>query len=270
MILHTILILAIIQGLTEFLPVSSSGHLVLTHHLMGQESIDLCWNHNRMLDVAVHVGTLLAVILYFYKDLWSMARNVHRAHSEGFRMMRNVVIASVPIIIIGYLINSMKPSFLCLLEVMAWMTLVFGIILWIADRYSKAYRHIEKMNWFQALIIGIAQSLALVPGTSRSGITMTAARFLGFTRIDAARFSLLLSIVAIGGAGTLSGLDLMKSGDLELGLNAGFGVLLSFITGWVSIAVMMKWLQKYTFKPFAIYRILLGSALLYFIYFGGL
>ncbi len=267
--LHTIVILAIIQGLTEFLPVSSSGHLVLGHYLMGNSTIDMCWSQNRMLDVAVHVGTLLAVISYFYKDLWSMKKSVHRPHSEGFRMMRNVAIGSIPVIIIGFIVNKIEPSFLCLLEIMAWMTLIFGIVLWMSDKYSKAYRHLEKMNWLHASLIGLSQALALIPGTSRSGITMTTARFLGYTRVNAARFSLLLSIVAIGGAGTLSALDLYESGDIDLGRNVLIGGALSFITGWVSIAIMMKWLQKYTFKPFAIYRVLLGCALLYFIYFGG-
>lgn len=268
--IYTILIIALIQGLTEFLPVSSSGHLVLTHYLFGEKSTDVCWNQNRMIDVAVHVGTLFAVILYFYKDLWLMTKSVHRPHSEGFRMIRNVVVASIPIIIIGFIVNAAKPSLLCLIEVMAWMTVIFGVVLWIADRYSKAYRHIERMNWYQALIIGAAQSLALVPGTSRSGITMTAARFLGFTRTDSARFSLLLSIVAIGGAGSLITLDLIKSGNWALGQDVLLAVALSFIIGWGSIAVMMKWLQKYTFKPFAVYRIILGSLLLYLFYSGGL
>lgn len=223
-----------------------------------------------MLDIAVHVGTLLAVITYFYKDLWSMTKSVHKPHSEGFRMMRNVVIASIPVIIAGFIINKMQPSFLCLLEVMAWMTIIFGIILWISDRYSKAYRHVEQMTWIHAMLIGLSQAIALVPGTSRSGITMTAARFLGYTRVDAARFSLLLSIVAIGGAGALIALELYETGNIDLGRNMLIGVALSFITGWVSIAVMMKWLQKYTFKPFAIYRVLLGCVLLYFIYSNGI
>ena len=268
MALHYLLFLAIIQGLTEFLPVSSSGHLVLTHAFFGEGSIDLCWSANRMLDVAVHVGTLLAVIVYFWKDLWDMASHVHQPKSDGFHMMRNIAIASIPVIIIGFLINKMEPSFLCMIEVMAWMMLIFGIILWIADKFGKTDKELAKMTSLQAFFIGLSQAIALVPGTSRSGITMTTARFLGFKRVDAARFSLLLSIVAIAGAGTLNAYSVFKTGDLELGLSVGLAVLLSFATGFISIVVMMKWLKRSSFTPFAIYRVILGCVLLYFIYSG--
>ncbi|NQZ13521.1 MAG: undecaprenyl-diphosphate phosphatase [Alphaproteobacteria bacterium] len=270
MALHYLLILAIVQGLTEFLPVSSSGHLVLTHYLMGDSSVDLCWSENRMLDVAVHIGTLLAVLVYFYKDIWAMASNVHQKDSDGFHLLRNVIIASIPVIVCGFLLQKLEPSFLCLLKVMAWMTLIFGIVLWIADKYGKTDKKIEQMGGKHALLIGLSQALALVPGTSRSGITMTSARFLGYTRTDAARFSLLLGIVAIAGAGTLSGYDLYQSGSIDLGLSSLLGVLLSFITGWISIAVMMKWLNRHTLTPFAIYRIILGAGLLYLLYFTGM
>jgi undecaprenyl-diphosphatase len=268
MALHYLLFLAIIQGLTEFLPVSSSGHLVLTHAFFGEGSVDLCWSANRMLDVAVHVGTLLAVIIYFWKDLRDMATHVHKPKSDGFHMTRNIAIASIPVIIIGYIINKMEPSFLCLIEVMAWMMLIFGIVLWIADKFGKTDKELSQMTNLQAFFIGLSQAIALVPGTSRSGITMTTARFLGFNRVDAARFSLLLSIVAISGAGTLNAYSVFKTGDLELGLSVGLAVSLSFITGLISIAIMMKWLKRFSFTPFAIYRVILGCVLLYFIYSG--
>lgn len=221
-----------------------------------------------MIDVGVHVGTLLAVIAYFWKDLWDMASHIHQPKSDGFHMIRNITIASIPVIIIGFLINKMEPSFLCMIEVMAWMMLIFGVVLWIADKIGKTDKELNKMTPVQAFLIGISQSLALVPGTSRSGITMTAARFLGFNRVDAARFSLLLSIVAIAGAGTLNAYSVFKTGDLELGISVGFAILLSFITGLISIVVMMKWLKHFNFTPFAIYRVILGCALLYFIYSG--
>ncbi|MAZ75875.1 MAG: undecaprenyl-diphosphatase [Micavibrio sp.] len=268
MALHYLLFLAIIQGLTEFLPVSSSGHLVLTHALFGEGSIDLCWNANRMLDVAVHVGTLLAVIAYFWRDLWGMASHVHQPNSDGFHMLRNVIIASIPVILIGFIINKIEPSLLCMLEVMAWMMLIFGIVLWVADKFGKTNKKLERMTALQAFWIGLSQSIALIPGTSRSGITMATARFLGFNRVDAARFSLLLSIIAIAGAGTLNAYSVFKIGDLEFGLSIGLAILLSFITGWISIAVMMKWLKRFSFTPFAIYRVILGVVLLYFIYSG--
>ena len=267
--LYHILILAIIQGLTEFLPVSSSGHLVLTHHVMGEGSNDLCWEKNRLMDVAVHVGTLLSVLVYFRKDIFMMLGGLTRTDSDGFVLARNIIIASIPVIIAGFVIQMFEFSFLCLLEVMAWMTLIFGIILMIADRFDS-HLTIEKMSIKNAILIGLSQMLALIPGVSRSGITMTSARFLGFSRVEAARFSLLLSIVAISGAGTLSGLDLIQEGNLILSNEIGIAILFSFLAGWISIVLMMKWLSKASFKPFAIYRIVLGIALLSLIYSGAL
>ena len=265
--LYHILLLALIQGLTEFLPVSSSGHLVLTHALLGNGAQDLCWKTNRLMDVAVHVGTLLAVLLYFRKDLFNMLGGIFNKNSSGFKMATHLIIASLPVIIAGFMLHKMEPSFLCMIEVMAWTTLIFGIVLWAADRFENT-KTLDKMGLPQALIIGISQTLALIPGVSRSGITMTSARFLGFTRVEAARFSLLLSIVAISGAGALSGLDLFQTGDLKLGSDVLIAIFLSFATGWISIALMMKWLSRATFTPFAIYRIILGIALLSMLYGG--
>lgn len=265
--LYHIIILAVVQGLTEFLPVSSSGHLVLTHHLMDEGSTDLCWEKNRLMDVAVHVGTLLSVLVYFHKDILMMLGGLTRTESDGFSMARNLIIASIPVIIIGFIIQQFEFSFLCMLEVMAWMTLIFGIVLMIADRFDSKLK-LEDMNIKSAFLIGLSQTLALIPGVSRSGITMTSARFLGFSRVEAARFSLLLSIVAISGAGTLSGLDLFQEGNLVLSGDIGLAILFSFLAGWVSIILMMKWLSKASFKPFAIYRIILGIGLLAMLYGG--
>ena len=265
--LYHILILALVQGISEFLPISSSGHLVLTHALLGNENTNLCWETNRMIDVAVHVGTLFSVLVYFRRDLLSMIGGISDKTSSGFFLLRNVVIASIPVVIAGYIIHKIQPSFLCFVEIMAWMTLVFGIVLLIADRFN-ADKTLGQMNGVQAALIGLSQALALVPGVSRSGITMTSARFLGFSRVEAARFSLLLSIVAIGGAGILSGGKLLDTGSWSLGTDVLLAVLLSFISGWVAITLMMKWLSKATFLPFAIYRIVLGILLLGLIYSG--
>jgi len=189
MLLYHIIILAIIQGLTEFLPVSSSGHLVLTHHLLGGGNTDLCWEHNRMMDVAVHVGTLFSVLIYFHKDILMMISGVFRPQSEGFGLSKNMIIASIPVVIAGFTIQQFQFSFLCLLETMAWMTLIFGIVLWWADKYQTG-REVHNMGTKHAIIIGLSQILALIPGVSRSGITMTSARFLGYSRVAAAKFSL--------------------------------------------------------------------------------
>ena len=260
-----IVILALVQGITEFLPVSSSGHLVLTHHLLDGGGANLCWEENRTLDVAVHVGTLASVLLYFRRDVCTMACGLLRAE---FRLLSLVILASLPVIAAGFGLHLLQPSFLCLLQVMAWTTLVFGIVLWVADRFSPAQKTIDDMNRRDALLIGLSQALALVPGTSRSGITMTAARALGYTRTEAAHFSLLLSIVAIAGAGTLGSLDLVQSGNADLSFDALIAAVLAFVSGWIAIALMMKWLEKATFTPFAIYRVVLGVLLLGLIYGG--
>lgn len=267
MLFYHIILLAIIQGVTEFLPVSSSGHLVLTHALIGDGSKDLCWEQNRLMDVAVHVGTLLSVLVYFWKDIISMIGGVTNLRSSGFQMALKLGVASVPVIIAGLALSLWEPSFLCMVEVMAWTTLIFGVVLWFADKASTD-QTLDGMTFKQAILIGLSQMIALIPGVSRSGITMTSARFLGFSRVDAARFSLLLSIVAISGAGFLTSLDLIEMGNMDLGMDVFIAVILSFIAGWISIALMMKWLSTSTFKPFVIYRIILGLVLLGLIYSG--
>ncbi len=258
--LFTLIILAIIQGLTEFLPVSSSGHLVLVHNVLGEG--ENAWEENLMMDVAVHVGTLFAVLLYFHKDITEMLffRNVS--------MILRLLIGSIPVVIIGFALHQIKPDFLRSLEVMAWATIVFGIILWISDHYSKRTKMLQEMTFLEAFLIGCAQCLALVPGTSRSGITMTAGRFLGFTRTESAKFSLLLSIIALGGAGLLLGKDVLESDNAAMTQSVLIAAGLSFFAALASIAVMMKFLERFSFAPFAIYRVVLGIILLGLIYQG--
>jgi undecaprenyl-diphosphatase len=250
--------------------VSSSGHLVLVHAFFdGAQS----WNERVILDVAVHVGTLFSVLVYFRRDVACMARGVldwalGDFKSAGGRLNAHILVASVPVIVVGFSLHMMKPDWLLLVEVMAWSTIIFGVLLWVADRRAVTVERLEDMRLRDAVIIGLAQALALVPGTSRSGITMTAARFLGYSRSDAARFALLLAIIAIGGAGTLGAVELYESGDARLGLDVLLAAVISFFAGWGSIAVMMKWLEKASFTIFAVYRVILGVALLGLIYSG--
>lgn len=269
MALLPIFILALVQGITEFLPISSSGHLVLIHAL-GNDNMNAGWDDDLMMDVAVHVGTLFSVLVYFRRDLWMMVASMLRGFKggDGRDLFVNIVVASVPVIIAGLAIHIMKPSWLRTLEVMAWATLIFGVLLWWVDSKKSHVREMKDMNIKDAIFIGISQSLALIPGTSRSGITMTAARFLGFSRSESAHFSLLLAIVAIVGAGTLEGRDLVASGNMVLTYDALIAAALSFVSGLVAVTLMMKWLEKSTFTLFAIYRIILGVALLALIYSG--
>ncbi len=258
-ILH-IVVLALVQGITEFLPVSSSGHLALV-------PIFTTWpDQGLVIDVAVHVGTLLAVLLYFWRDIFTMALGLWRffrgRKDPGAKLAGYIIVATIPVIIAGYYLNKHYPGGLRSLTVIGWATLGFGILLFLTDRFGMTLRRIEHLRISDALIIGLAQVLALIPGTSRSGITMTAARMIGMERPDAARFSMLLSIPAILGAGTLKTMELIEQGDVQL-TNAAFSAAgLAFIAALLTIAILMAWLKRSSFTPFVIYRVLLGGGLL--------
>ncbi len=266
-------ILAVVQGITEFLPISSSGHLVVTWKVfdaLGTPGLAQTAEARLDLDIAVHVGTLAAVCLYMAGDLWRMLISAVRPGNakgrEGRRLIGHLFLASLPIVAAGYFLKEAISPQLRSLEVIAWATVGFGVLLYVADQYALRVRRIKDMNIPQALIIGSAQVLALIPGTSRAGITMTAARMLGYERTEAARFSLLLAIPAISGAGVLAGHDLYQSGNLSLGLDAAIAAGLSFLTALVAIAAMMRWLRRASFGPFAVYRVFLGAVLLWFAY----
>lgn len=253
-------ILALIQGVTEFLPVSSSAHLAVTPRLLGWADQGL------VIDVAVHVGTLGAVILYMHREIWDMLAGIGRMlkgrRDKGAKLAGLVILATLPVIGAGFALDHYYPNGLRSLEIIAWATLGFGILLYIADSVGMTLRRIEHLEISDGLLIGIAQCLALIPGTSRSGITMTAARLLGMERTDAARFSMLLSIPAILGAGALKGYELWKSGDASLTSDAFTAAGLAFITALIAIALMMAWLKRSGFGPFVVYRIVLGLFLL--------
>lgn len=271
MILYHIILLAVIQGLTEFLPVSSSGHLGLFHCFTDQ--CDHWDTENLTMDIAVHVGTLLSVLLYFWRDVVKMLIGVKdigtgKVKTDNARLTLYVLISSIPVIIAGLFLNMFEPDWLKTLYVIAWTTVIFGVVLWWADSKHPQEKEIKDLTLKHVVIIGLAQILALIPGTSRSGITMTAARFLGYSRTESAHYSMLLAMVAISGAGTLIGLDLIEDGNVQLGMDALIAVILSFICGWIAITVMMKFLQKSSFTIFAVYRILLGGALLGLLYGG--
>ena len=263
-LLH-ILILALVQGITEFLPISSSGHLVLLHEYFGQGSA--ATQENLLLDVAVHVGTLFAVLLYFRADILSLFFGLCKIikgewRDEDAQLGLLIVLSSIPVIIAGFLLHKYQIFDARNVEIVAWTTLGFGVLLWVADRYVGERYTLPDLNWKSALIIGLAQVLALIPGTSRSGITMTAARGLGFTRTEAARYSLLLSIVAISGAGVLGGKDVLEMSDVAFTTDIALAAGLAFISGYIAIALMMGWLRRASFTPFAIYRVILGAGLL--------
>jgi len=268
--LFNIVILAAVQGITEFLPISSSAHLILVPILMGWQDQGLT------IDVAVHVGTLLAVIIYFWSDIWAMLTGILRAirpqpgrrRSGGVevKLAMMLVVATIPAVLAGWFINSYASDLLRGIEIIAWATIGFAILLYVADKMSMTVRRIDHMGYVSAIFIGVMQVLALIPGTSRAGITMTAARLLGIERSDAAKFSMLLSIPVIIGAGALKGWELYQSGNVQLTEAAFVAALLSFIFALIAIALLMAWLKRASFTPFVIYRLILGGVLLYIVY----
>lgn len=272
MSLFHILILAVVQGITEFLPVSSSGHLILTHRIL-ENANSGAWNEDLVLDLAVHIGSLLSVLIYFHKDIALMLRGLLNLACGGrentdARLALFLITASIPVLVLGFLLHLLEPSWLRSVKVVAWCTLIFGILLWLVDKKAPVQKKLSEMTLKSAVTIGLAQALALVPGTSRSGITMTAARSLGFSRSDAARFSFLLSTIATTAAGFIGIMEMIEIGSLDLTLNAFFAVMFSFAASLFTIAFLMKFLQKSTFMPFAAYRVILGIALLFLVYSG--
>ena len=265
--IEQIIVLALIQGITEFLPISSSGHLLLVPTLTGWADQGL------MTDVMVHMGSFLAVIVYFWRDVLQLIRGVldflRGNASQWSRLAFVIIIATIPAIIFGLVLD--KTGFMEWVrnvpEVVAWNAIVFGALLYVFDRYGLSVRGIEGMTWLPGLIIGVAQAIAIIPGTSRSGITMTAGRALGFTRPEAARFSFLLGIPAIGGAGILE-LGTAVSDGTTIGRDQLLTAAFTFIVALFTIAVLMRMVRFVSFLPFAIYRVALGVTLLALIYSG--
>lgn len=267
MLIIQIVVLALIQGITEFLPISSSGHLLLVPVVTG-------WPDQGVLtDVMVHMGSFLAVVVYFWRDcvnLLAGAIDLARGRVTAWgKLAMLIVIGTIPAVLFGVVLD--KIGFMDAVrqmpEIIAWNAIVFGILLYLCDRFGLTTRRMSDMSLAPALIIGVAQAIAIIPGTSRSGITMTAARALGFERPEAARFAFLLGIPAIAGAGVFKLGDAVAAGE-----PIGFGMLLTavltFFVALGTITVLMKLVRYMSFLPFAVYRVLLGAVLLGLIYSG--
>ena len=262
-----IAILTVIQGITEFLPVSSSGHLVLVPLVTGWQDQGL------VMDLAVHVGTLAAVLVYFSGDLWRMVlgwlgghwrrRDRQLGRALGFYL----VISAVPVIAAGGVLYVIGYAVLRDAEVVAWATIGFAFLLYAFDRIGLTVRRVEHMTLGHAIFIGLAQVLALIPGASRSGVTMTAARWLGYERPEAARFSMLMSIPVIGASGAVAGYEVWSRGDPVLTASAALAAALSFVVALVAIALLLALLRRVSFTPFVIYRLALGGAVLVWLYY---
>ncbi|MFN3474992.1 MAG: undecaprenyl-diphosphate phosphatase [Blastomonas sp.] len=255
------LLIAIVQGVTEFLPISSSGHLILLPVLTGYE------DQGPMIDVAVHVGSLLAIITYFFRDVWGLARGgfatvgIGKAPAER-RLFWFIILGTIPAVIVGLFLKQggYMEGFRST-QLVAINLIIYGVLLGIADRLGRSDRSYEDMGLKDAIIVGLAQALALIPGTSRSGVTMTAARVLGFGRVEAARFSFLLSIPAVAGAGVLIVPDLIEAGG-DMVIEALITGGLTFLAALGTMAFLMRFLKRASMMVFVVYRILMGVALL--------
>ncbi len=260
-----IIFLALIQGITEFLPVSSSAHLIIPHQLWNWQDQGLAF------DIAVHAGSLLAVLLYFREDIRAFAHGGLNFVSSGkvdehTGLLFKIIAASLPLVFAGLLLKDFIANDLRHTWVIACASIFFGVVLWLADR-SRGSTSDAGVAWKAALIIGFAQILALIPGTSRSGITITAALFLNISPETAARFSFLLSIPAILGASTLALIDLWQT---ELAVNWGdllTGALISAIAAYLCIHFFISLLKRTGMTPYVIYRITLGIFLFGLIWF---
>ena len=248
-----ILILATIQGISEFLPVSSTAHLVLFSQYYEFS------NQNLLIDISLHLGSLIAIIFYFRKDLFNFVQN------KSFLI--KILLGTIPIIPVGYilyqtgLINHLRS-----LEVIGWMSLIFAILLYISDKFKITKKIDIEFTNRSAIIIGLFQILALIPGVSRSGITITSGRLLGFSRFDSAKISFFLSIPTLGAASLLGIYSIYKEGSTELNFLAIIAVIFSFIFSYFTIALFLNFIKKFSLNIFIIYRIILSLFLLAVVY----
>lgn len=259
---YAIFLLAVIQGLTEFLPISSQAHLILVPSFLGWEE------HGRFLDVAIHLGTFLAVFAYFYKDLWILFTKGALPFLKGKitpdgRLVLYLIYATLPCIIVGYGIHVAFGDGLRGVSLIAWSSIIFGSLLYLIDQKYPQSKTLENLTWRDAFFIGCAQILSFFPGASRSGTTITAGRFLGFSRVEATRFSFLLSLPVVLGAIVLTGTSAFKEhGFFLFNTTLLWGIVFSFLSGMIVISFLVKWLKHHSYAPFMIYRILLGVGLL--------
>ena len=262
MTLETIIILSMVQGITEFLPISSSAHLIIIPEIFGSIL------SKRSFDVSLHFGSLLAVIFYLKKDISKIFHDTifFKKNNQGFITFKNLIISTIPIVFVGFLIHLYDFNIIRNLEIIGWSTLGFGILLGIADTNVKIKKFIKNLNLKDAFIIGLFQVLALIPGTSRSGIVITAGLFMGFSRYDASKYSLLLSIPVILAAMTLESFSLYRMEGFFFNDEMIIGIISSFCLAFLTIKLFMKWINTASLKIFVFYRIILGVLILIYAY----
>ena len=251
--LFEILLLSLIQGVSEFLPISSAAHLILASNIYEFK------NQSLLIDISLHLGSLLAILFYFKNEIFNLKNNLN--------LFYKIIVATLPLIITGYFLYSTGIIYeLRNIKVIVWTTFAGAILLYIADR-RKIFNNLENsFNFKSALIIGLFQIIALIPGTSRAGITITAGRILGFDRTDSTKISFYLSIPALAGASAIGIKDLLKE-NIEFNFIVLVGIFLSFIFSLITIKYFLKFIKNFSFKIFVFYRIILSLILLYIIYF---
>lgn len=261
-----LILVALIQGITEFLPVSSSGHLILLPGLTGMQ------DQGQLIDVAVHVGTLGAVMVYFRTDVQAVARGMlqlirGRTESDDAALALRLILTTLPIVLLGAVLffTGLSQS-LRSVKVIGWTMLIFGVVLYWADRTGGTSKTTPDWTLKEALILGLWQALSLIPGTSRSGITITGARRLGYGRKDAARIAMLMSIPAIIASGTLVGTQAILSADTAALRDSALAAVLAFASALIALTLMMRLLHSISFTPYVIYRVALGLVLLTWAY----
>ena len=248
-----IIILSAVQGISEFLPISSSAHLILVSSIYDFKTSSL------LIDISLHLGSLFAIVFYFRKDLFDLRYNK--------KILKLIIIGSLPLIIFGYILHSTELIYLIRnIKIIAWMTLIFGIILYFADQRKNDQNITANLNIKSIIFIGMFQILALVPGVSRAGITMTAARFLKFNRTDSSKISFLLSIPALTGA-SLLGLKDAFNQSIEISYWILIAVVLSFLFSYLTVKFFLIYINKFSLNIFVIYRIFIAVILLLAIYF---
>ncbi len=244
-----ILILSLVQGITEFLPVSSSSHLIIISEYTNFK------NQSLSIDVSLHIGSFIAVITYFYKDIFNFIENKE--------LLIKIFISSIPVIVVGIILvetNFIKE--IRNIKVIGWMTIIFGIFLYISDKFKIDKNIQNNFNLKSALFIGFFQVLSLIPGVSRSGITISAARVLNFKRYDAAKISFLLSIPTLGAVSIYGLKNILINGNINFSVINLSSIFLSYIFSFITIKYFLKYIKKFSLKIFIFYRLILGVVIL--------
>ncbi len=244
-----VLILSLIQGVTEFIPVSSSSHLILISHLLKFDEQSLA------IDVSLHIGSFLAILFYFRKEIINFYQNKE--------LFIKIFLSSIPVLIVGFLlVQTSLIDKIRNIEVIAWTTIIFGILLFVSDKFKLKNEVYKDFTLKSALIIGMFQVLSLVPGVSRSGITITAARILNFKRLDSAKISFLLSIPSLGAVSLFGLKNIISSPNLEFSILNFISIFLSFLFSFITIKYFLQYLKKFSLSLFVYYRVALGVILL--------